>query len=292
MAIQGSCLCGTLRYEFTGPLTSMIHCHCSRCRKAHGAPFATFAAAGLDDLHWLAGEADVVTYAPTETSPRPFCRHCGSPAPGRLPAMGISFVPVGTLDADPGLKPQAHMFTGSKAPWYTITDALPQYERFPPDWGDLPAFPDAAPVQVAPGRSAGSCLCGEVAWEFGKPVAMFQCHCGRCRKARGAAHGANLFCRIEDFEWRRGAGLVTSFKLPAARFFTVAFCRQCGGSVPQVSEPRGIVVIPASALDTDPLIRPMAHIFVASKAPWFEITDSLQQVPEYPPGFTPPPPRE
>lgn len=288
MSLQGSCLCGALKYEVRGEITGMFHCHCSRCRKAHGAPFATIGITAIDDLHWIEGREDVVTYAAAPGGPRGFCRHCGSPAPGTLPSMGVAFFPVGQLDEDPGMRPQQHVFAGSRAPWHRIADGLPQHEAFPPEFGGKPGLPDPVPPQVAEGAIAGSCLCGEVAFEFRNPVAMFQCHCSRCRKSRGAAHGANLFCSPGDFRWTRGIEHVVDYALPGARHFGVAFCRQCGGSVARASTSRGIVVIPASVLDTDPGITPAAHIFVASKAPWFEISDDLPRHSEGPPSFAPP----
>ncbi|MGC4029348.1 MAG: GFA family protein [Steroidobacteraceae bacterium] len=292
MSIQGSCLCGTLRFEITGPLTAMLHCHCSRCRKQHGAPFATFATAAIDDFHWLAGEEAVDSHAVAPGGPRRFCRHCGSPAPSTAPSMGLAFIPVGLLEGDPGMRPQGHLFAGSKAGWYTIHDDLPQHDKYPPEFGNIPGLPDPEPVTAAPGRIAGSCQCGEVAYDLAKPVAMYQCHCSRCRRARGAAHGANLFCKLDDFRWLRGEDRVVDYKLPEARYYGVAFCRQCGASVPRVSAERGVVVVPVSGLDTEPGMRPMAHIFVDSKAPWFEITDELPQYPQAPPlGIAPPPTR-
>jgi hypothetical protein len=286
MAIHGSCLCGTLRYEVEEPFTSMMNCHCSRCRKEHGAPFATFVTTAANGLRWISGEDAVVSYAAAPGGPRRFCRTCGSVAPFAMPEMDIAFIPAGELEEDPGIRPQAHMFAGSKAPWYAITDTLPQYEKYPPEFGDAPSLPDRKVEPVA-GKSLGSCLCDAVGWEVAKPIASFQCHCSRCRRGRSAAHGANLFCRIDDFRWTRGEQLVADYKLPEARFYAVAFCRQCGGKVPRISKERGIVVVPMSALDTDPGIRPTAHIFVASKAPWFEITDQLTQYPGAPPSFGP-----
>lgn len=52
---RGVCLCGAIRYEFTEPFHAMVHCHCSMCRKHHGAPFATFAVAALESFRWLRG---------------------------------------------------------------------------------------------------------------------------------------------------------------------------------------------------------------------------------------------
>ncbi len=119
---------------------------------------------------------------------------------------------------------------------------------------------------------------------------MFQCHCSRCRKARGAAHGANLFCKIDDFRWTRGESLVVDYKPPTARYYGVAFCGHCGAAVPRISKERGIAIVPASGIDTAIDVAPSAHIFVASKAPWFEITDAIPQYAEGPPSFPAPPP--
>lgn len=286
--LRGSCLCGAVKFEVTGPLSMMLHCHCSRCRKEHGAPFATFAVAAADDLRWVSGQEDVVVGEAPPGGPRHFCGHCGSPAPSTQASMGLAFIPVGLLDGDPELRPQGHLFVGSKAKWHAITDTLPQHDKYPPEFGDAPSVPDRDPVKVAPGCAAGSCLCGKVTYEFSQPMMMFQCHCTRCRRARGAAHGANVFCKVEHFQWKSGQELVADYKLPEAKFYAVAFCRGCGGKLPRISTERGIVVIPASGLDTDPGIAPQAHIFVASKAPWHEITDSIPQFPEGPPSFGPP----
>jgi hypothetical protein len=288
MAIQGSCLCGTLRYEVAEPLTGMMNCHCSRCRKMHGAPFATFATTTPAALRWISGQDNVVSYAVAPGGPRHFCATCGSIAPSSLPEFNIAFISVGTLDDDPGLKPAGHFFVDSRAAWHQISDNLPQHAKYPPEFGDAPGLPDE-PRGAADGRIHGSCLCGEVAYALVNPMAMFQCHCSRCRKARSAAHGANLFCKVDDFQWLRGEQMLTDYKVPEAKFYAIAFCRQCGSAVPRVSKERGIVVVPVAGLDTDPGMRPMAHIFTASKAPWFEITDGLQQYPEGPPSFTPPP---
>jgi hypothetical protein len=68
---------------------------------------------------------------------------------------------------------------------------------------------------------------------------------------------------------------VRSFKVPDARFFTNTFCGICGSKVPRVDRERDFAVVPAGALDGDPGLRPQMHIFVGSKAPWFEIQDAL-----------------
>jgi hypothetical protein len=278
---QASCLCGAVRYEIAAPFTMMAHCHCSMCRKHHGAPFATFAGAPFDAFHWLAGEDALGKYDSSEQGSRSFCTTCGSVGPLLMADAGFAIVPAGNLSDDPGIRPQNHMFTGSKAPWYTITDSLPQHEGFPAEYGGGTGIerPAAATREDV---IAGSCLCGEVAYELDAPLRMVNCHCSRCRRGRSAAHTTNLFAKADDFRWTRGEALLADYKVPEARYFGVAFCTRCGGEAPRASPGRGIVVIPAGTLDTDPGMRPQMHIFVGSKAPWFEITDDLPQFAEMP----------
>ena len=279
--IQGRCLCGTVRYEIEGPVTNLLHCHCSMCRKHHGTPFATWAAAPLAGFRFTEGEAAVERYASSPGFHRSFCRHCGSVVPEANAAAGLAICPAGNLEGDLGLEPQLHMFVGSKAPWYRITDDLPQYDEYPPQFG-MSATPRER-VEASGADVAGSCLCGAVAYEIAGPaMRMYYCHCSRCRLGRSAAHASNAFFKAEGFRWIRGADLVRDYALPGAQFFGTAFCSRCGSEMPRVSIERGVVNVPAGSLDTAPGIEPAAHIFVGSKATWDRITDAIPQFEEMP----------
>ena len=272
----GHCLCGTVRYEIDGPFATMLHCHCSMCRKHHGTAFATWVAAPLAGYRMVSGADDVTRFQSSPGFHRSFCRHCGSVVPEAMEAMGLVIAPAGNLDGDLGITPQFHMFTGSKADWYTIEDDLPQFEEYPPEFG-LQATP-RPPVATKPGLTQGSCLCGEVAYEIsGRPMRMYYCHCSRCRMGRSAAHATNVFFSADGFQWARGAGLVRDFAVPGAQFFGVAFCARCGSEVPRVSAERNVVNVPAGSLDTEPGVEPLAHIFVDSKAPWDVILGDIPQ---------------
>ena len=275
------CLCGAVRWTAEGPLQFMSHCHCSRCRKAHGTPFATYIAAPADGFS-LTGAEHVRRY---ESSPgffRPFCTICGSVTPGAA-WEGLVFLPVGNMDDDPGERAAGHIFVGSKAPWYDIPDALPQFETYPPGT-DAPVQPDRPPPDPPGELTRGSCLCGSVAYVLEEKAFMARyCHCSRCRKARGAAHASNMLTRVEDVRFTRGADLVASYKVPEAKFYTQSFCTRCGSPMPRLDTGRHIAIIPMGSLDDDPLIRPTEHIWAESKAPWFEIADSLPQHPGAPP---------
>ena len=138
-AIKGSCLCGGVKYEITGPLGSAANCHCSMCRKQHGAAFRSRAGVDPADFHWIQGEDLVTFYESSPGTHRGFCSRCGSPvankiAPTAVTGGGVARmgVQLGGLDNDPGVRPTAHVYVASKAPWFTITDDLPQFDQMPP----------------------------------------------------------------------------------------------------------------------------------------------------------------
>lgn len=285
--IKGACFCGTVRYEVSGPFNTMMSCHCSMCRKHHGSPFATYVSAPIGNFRWVAGEDALIRYQSSENGTRDSCKVCGSAVPLLMPKFGLAVLPAGPLEGDLAITPQAHIFVGSKAPWYTITDSLPQHAEYPPEYAM--AGLKRPEVHARPGTAQGSCLCGEVAFEVeGEPMLMQSCHCTRCRRARGAAHGTNIFYKADQFHWLRGEDRLGEYKLPEAQFYTTSFCRDCGAAMPRISKERGIAVIPAGSLDTDVPMRSQRHIFTRDKAAWFEITDSAPQFPQAPP---PPPSR-
>lgn len=127
--VHGSCLCGNVRYDVNGPFEVMSHCHCSMCRKHHGAAFATFVSVPLSGFRWVSGENEISTYQSSNYGKRTFCGKCGSVTPVVEPETGVVFCPAGNLDGEFGIQSQSHRFVGSKAAWHTITDELPQHEE-------------------------------------------------------------------------------------------------------------------------------------------------------------------
>ena len=129
--IRGSCLCGGVKYELSRPPTSMASCHCSMCRKAHGAAFGTYAQVDRAVLRFTSGAELVRRYRSSPPIHRSFCSTCGSNLSFEYEGMPDAlWLCAGTLDDDPGIRPSAHVFVGSKAPWYEITDALPQHKTY------------------------------------------------------------------------------------------------------------------------------------------------------------------
>ncbi|NKB56240.1 MAG: hypothetical protein GKS00_07885 [Alphaproteobacteria bacterium] len=272
----GSCLCGTVRWQMEGPYKRMSHCHCSMCRKAHAAPFATYLTVAPERFEMLSGADAITEYESSPGFPRHFCSHCGSVVPTPRPSTDIA-VPAGCLDDDPGIRPERHIFAASKPAWDVIADDLPQFD----DYGRASAPPTIDRPNRAkhqPGILRGSCLCGGVAYEATTPLlAVHNCHCTRCRKARAAAHTTNGFVATENLRFLRGDELLTRYKVPEAQFFTQAFCKTCGSGMPNRDPARPRVAIPFGTLDDDPGRGAEDHIFCAFKAPWYDIADDLPQ---------------
>jgi hypothetical protein len=132
MALHGGCLCGGVRYEISGKLENAGLCHCSMCRRNSGSAFVAAAQVASKDFKWTKGQDLIGRYKSSPGAQRIFCKNCGSPMAGGGDPMGETFfINLGSLDDDPGVRPGAHIFVGSKAPWFEITDQLPQFKEFP-----------------------------------------------------------------------------------------------------------------------------------------------------------------
>ena len=101
------------------------------CRRQHGAAFATYADFKPDDFKWILGEDLVKIYETQSGAGWCFCRECGSTLAGSDKGK-ITMITLGTVEGDPGIKPEFHIFAGSKAKWYEISDDLPHFEERPP----------------------------------------------------------------------------------------------------------------------------------------------------------------
>jgi hypothetical protein len=281
-AARGACLCGTVTFEIAPPYRWFAHCHCSMCRKHHGALFGTGLGVARQRFRWLSGTDDIVHYRATAAFERPFCRHCGSTVPAESGVPDVVHVPAGMLEGDVGERPRTHIFVASKATCFEITDSLPQFAAYPPGV-DLPVVADGAPA--APGdKITGSCLCGSVGFELdGTPETIVNCHCSLCRRSRGAAFGSTLLTTLGRFRWLRGRDRARAYRLPQPRHYQVDFCTRCGSLVPSVARGIGLALLPAGAIDTPLPPLPMVHIYVGSKAPWYEIGDRWPQFTELPP---------
>jgi hypothetical protein len=132
IAFTGSCLCGGIKYRIAGDLLTSVNCHCSMCRKAHGAAFRPGALVKVQAFSWTQGEELITDYRSSEHMHRMFCRTCGSHLVARSDTHpAIVSVAIGTVDGDLPVGPRQHWNVASKAPWFEITDQLPQFAVVP-----------------------------------------------------------------------------------------------------------------------------------------------------------------
>ena len=60
---EGACLCGQVRFAIVPPTKWCAHCHCTMCRRAHGAAFVTWIGVPEAQFDFLHGrDADDRTY--------------------------------------------------------------------------------------------------------------------------------------------------------------------------------------------------------------------------------------
>jgi hypothetical protein len=126
--LAGKCLCGAVQYAVADEFRYAANCHCSNCRRATGSAFKPFAGIERDKLRITAGEADLMRFG-EESGHDSHCKLCGSLLYSVVGDGTLVHVAMGTLVDDPAIRPTVHIFVGSKAPWFTITDDLPRYEE-------------------------------------------------------------------------------------------------------------------------------------------------------------------
>lgn len=124
--IKGSCHCGAVAYEATGPVHIVHHCHCRSCQKIHASAFTTTLGVSWEGFDWVKG-GDVVTFY--ESSPgkrRWFCPVCASQLMADFAADKIRRLRAGTVDSGAEITPDQHIWASHKADWFEFCDELPR----------------------------------------------------------------------------------------------------------------------------------------------------------------------
>jgi len=131
--LSGSCLCGAIGYSVTGDPTRFMHCHCSRCRKSSGTGHASNLFVNDASIDWTGDAGLIRSYKlpNAERFTRTFCSKCGAPLPREVKELQMVFIPAGTLDVEPNIRPQARIFTASKVSWSCDGDDIPSYPDYP-----------------------------------------------------------------------------------------------------------------------------------------------------------------
>jgi hypothetical protein len=128
--LAGRCFCGAVRYAVADAFRYAMNCHCSRCRQTTGSAFKPMAGIERDKLAVTEGADKLLVYG-DDLHNNTLCRLCGSLLYSVVRDGAWVHVTLGTLVDTPTIRPTCHIFVGSKAPWFTITDDLPQFQEFP-----------------------------------------------------------------------------------------------------------------------------------------------------------------
>src|SRR6476659_1244222 len=122
--LAGECLCRAVRYTVADAFLYAMNCHCSNCRRTTGSAFKPFAGIERDKLVLTEGADGLLIYVTPDANDT-HCRRCGSLLYSVVRSGAYVHVAMGTLVDEPTIRPSRHIFVGSKAPWFTITDDLP-----------------------------------------------------------------------------------------------------------------------------------------------------------------------
>ncbi|NMP30103.1 GFA family protein [Thalassotalea sp. M1531] len=130
---KGSCLCGAIIFEVAKFQPLIGHCHCSMCRKFHGAAFSTFGEVKREHLQWISGVELLSHFHARNDTTRSFCRHCGSSllfeSKFNREAATVEIALAAFDDID-DVNPDAHIYTESKVSWIALSDNLPKYKGY------------------------------------------------------------------------------------------------------------------------------------------------------------------
>ena len=117
--IKGHCECGKVTFEVDGEILDFSHCHCSQCRRLHGAAYGTFAGVARDQFRLVSGFEDIETVSPVPPYKykRSFCRQCGTSLGEPLSSDETFSINAHCLDADPGVRNAFHEFVSERPDW-------------------------------------------------------------------------------------------------------------------------------------------------------------------------------
>ena len=125
--MKGSCLCGRVTYEVEEIAAAIVHCHCRKCRKAHGSAFSTTAPVRREHFAWRSGEALTRNFESSPGKKRHFCSHCGSHLMAEWTDRAYVIIRLGCLDDDPGRRPEMHIWRSEGACWYDPDEQIPAH---------------------------------------------------------------------------------------------------------------------------------------------------------------------
>ncbi len=252
--LHGSCLCGAVEFEITGPARDVVACHCSQCRSVSGhywgassAPLSAIRLIRDGGLRWHQSSAE---------ARRGFCAVCGSTLFWEPAGEARWSVSPGAIDGPSGLATVKHIFTDDAGDYYA---------------------PDAPPPmgQTHPDRLAAACLCGAASFTLPGPAGeVIACHCTQCRKTSGY-YSASFDADETAVEWQ-GRDTVREYETRGGG--QRGFCAACGSSL-YFRSADGDFSVEAGTVRGPTGGQLAAHIFVADKGDYYTLDDGLPQFP-------------
>ncbi len=128
--LNGYCFCRRVEYQVADQFEYAMNCHCSQCRRTTGSAFKPLAGIETSKFCIRRGEELTLRYG-AAGGHDVHCGVCGSLLYSLVRDGKYVHVAMGTLEDPPSIRPTIHIFVGSKAPWFEITDGLPQFDEFP-----------------------------------------------------------------------------------------------------------------------------------------------------------------
>ncbi len=127
--IKGSCLCGDVRYQISGNVGEIVHCHCETCRKAHGSAFSSVAPVEDDDFE-IVSAVELSSFESSKGKLRFFCSTCGTQIYAKRDGSTHIILRLGSLDDNPLTSEKNHIWVSQKATWYSINNNLTEHQEF------------------------------------------------------------------------------------------------------------------------------------------------------------------
>jgi hypothetical protein len=130
--LTGSCLCERVKYSIATELQQFYFCHCKQCRKVTGSAFASNIQAKPAEIAWLSGAEYVkyFDYPGDRLFTKVFCSECGSGLPFLNKSGKKLFIPAGSLDSEPCIRPGHNIFWGDRSSWYEAGLSAPRSDGF------------------------------------------------------------------------------------------------------------------------------------------------------------------
>lgn len=271
--LQGGCLCGAVRYRFSGSSKGVTICHCGMCRRWHGAPGAYVTGGSAADYQ-IEGESHLSWFQSSHDAERGFCTQCGSRLFWRTTDGATTEMTAGSVDQPTGLATLAHIWVPDKGDYYAIEDGPP---RFTEGTGSAVVHGDPRPqLKKEMLEHSAHCLCGKVAFRIHGVIRdVVSCHCRQCQVSHGHFPGytAAPWPSIEpaptgDVAWYRSSDTARR-----------GFCRHCGSSLFWDPAHGRYVAINAGLLDLPTGLINEKHIFTDDKGDYYRIPEGTACVP-------------